>query len=138
MVHGAFLIFAQEFFKFFICLFWRFCFYYSHAIHHAVDMRIDTDKGHIVEMREDDFRRFDANSGESADGFERMRDFSFMFVHQFFCRLKEMFCFHTIIIYPAEHHFDFFRFEIQEVGWGFHDFKEFFCGFIHSFIRHLC
>ncbi len=65
MMHGAFLIFAQEFFEFFICLFWRFGFHDSHSIHHTVDVRIDTDKGHIVEMREDDFCCLHADSGES-------------------------------------------------------------------------
>lgn len=62
MVHTAFLIFAQELFKFFICFFWCIRFYNSHPIHHAMDMRIDTDKWHIVEMREDDFRGFYADS----------------------------------------------------------------------------
>ena len=79
MMHGAFLIFAQEFFEFFICLFWRFGFHDSHSIHHAVDVRIDADKGHIVEMREDDFSRLHTDSGECADGFECVRDFPMKF-----------------------------------------------------------
>ena len=137
-MHGAFLIFAQEFFEFFIRLFWCFRFHYSHSIHHAMDMRIDTDKGHIVEMREDDFRRLHPDSGESTDGFEGMGDFSSVFVHEFFCGHEELLRFHSIIIHPSEHDFDFLRFEFEEVGWGFHDFKEFFCRFIHTFIRHLC
>ncbi len=65
MVHRAFLIFAQELFEFLIRLFWRFGFHDSHSIHHTMDMRIDADKGHIVEMREDDFRCFHSDSGES-------------------------------------------------------------------------
>lgn len=137
MMHGAFLIFTQEFFEFFICLFWRFGFHDSHTIHHSMDMGIDTDKGHIVEMREDDFCCLDADSGESANGFEGVWDFSSMFVYEFFCGHEEVFCFDSIIIHSSEHDFDFLRFELQEVGWRFHDLKEFFCCFIDSLIRHL-
>ena len=65
MMHGAFLIFTQELFQFFIGLFWSSGFHDSHSIHHAMDMCIDADKRHIVEMREDDFCCLDADSGES-------------------------------------------------------------------------
>lgn len=103
-----------------------------------MDMRIDTDKGHIVEMRQDDFCRLDADSGESADGFECMGDFSAVFLHEFLCGLEEVFCFHSIIVYPSEHNFDFLGLEFQQVRWSFHDFKEFFRRFVHAFICHLC
>lgn len=137
MMHGAFLIFAQEFFEFFIRLFWCFRFHDSHAVHHTMNMRIDTDKGHIVEMREDDFCSLDTDSGECTDGFECMRDFSSVFVHEFLCGLKEVLCFYSIIIHSSEHDFDFLGLEFQEVGWSLHDFKKFFCCFIDPFIGHL-
>ena len=86
MMHRAFLIFAEEFFEFFVCLFWCFGFHDSHTIHHTMNVCIDTDKGHIVEMREDDFCGLHTDSGESADGIESMRDFSSVFVHEFFRR----------------------------------------------------
>jgi hypothetical protein len=112
-MHGAFLIFTQELFEFFIRFFWRFGFHDSHSIHHAMNMSIDTDKGHIVEMGEDDFCCFYSDSGECADGFERVWDFSSVFVHEFFCGHEEMLGFDAIIIHPSEHDFDFHRFELQ-------------------------
>ena len=137
-MHRAFLIFAEELFKFFIRLFWCFGFHDFHTIHHAVDMRIDTDKGHIVEVGEDDFCCLHADSGECTDGFEHVRDFASVFVHEFFCGHEEVLCFDSIIIHSSEHDFDFLGFELQEVGGSLYDFKEFFCCFVHTFIRHLC
>ena len=111
MMHGALLIFAQEFFEFFICLFWRFGFHDSHTVHHAMDVSIDPDKGHIVEMGEDDFCRLHSDARERADGFECMGDFSAMFVHEFFCGHEEVLRFDAIIIHASEHDFDFFWYE---------------------------
>jgi hypothetical protein len=112
-MHSTFLIFAQELFEFLIRLFWRFGFYYSHAIHHTMNMRIDTDKGHIIEMREDDFCCLYPDSGESADGFERVGNLTSVFVHEFFCCLKKVLRLHPIIIHASEHDFDFFWFQFQ-------------------------
>ena len=136
-MHSAFLIFAQELIQFFIRLFWRFGFHDSHTVHHAMDMCIDPDKGHIVEMREDDFCRLYSDSWECADSFERVWDFSSMLVDELFCCLKKVLRFDPIIVYASEYHFDFFWFELQEVSWSFYDFKKFLRCFINAFIRHL-
>lgn len=50
MMHRAFLFVREELFELFICLFWSSGFHNTHTIHHTMDMRVDTDKGHIVEM----------------------------------------------------------------------------------------
>ncbi len=88
-------------------------------------------------MREDDFGGLHADSWQRADGFESMRNFSAVFVHEFFCCLKKVLCLHAIIVHASEHEFDFLGFELQEVRWSFHEFEESLCGLIHSFICHL-
>lgn len=103
-----------------------------------MDMRIDTDKGHIVEMREDNLCRLHTDTRESADGFESVRDFSAVFVHELFCCHEEVFCFDSIIVHASEHHLDFLGFELQEIGRSFHQLEESLCCFVHSFICHLC
>lgn len=136
-MHRAFLVFTQELFEFFICLFGCASFYYSHAIHHTMDMCIDTDKGHIVEMREDDLCCLHADSWQRADGFESMGDFSAVYARELFCSHEEMLRFHAIIVHTSEHDFDFLWLELEEICGSFHEFEKPFCGFIHSFIRHL-
>ncbi len=136
-MHGAFLFIAQELFELFICLFWCASFHNSRAVHHAMDMCIDADKWHIVEMREDDLGRLYTDSGKCADGFEGVRDFSSVFVHELFCCHVEVFRFHAIIVHASEHHLDFLGFELQEIGRSLHEFEESFRCFIDSFIRHL-
>lgn len=102
-----------------------------------MDMRIDADKWHIVEMREDDFCRFHAYSWQCADGFERVGDFSSVYARELFCRHEEMLRLDSIIVHTSEHHLDLLGFEFQEIGGSFHEFEEPLCRFIHSFIRHL-
>lgn len=136
-MHRAFLVFTQELFEFLICLFGRASFHNSHTVHHTMDVRIDTDKGHIIEMREDDFCRFHADSWECTDGFEGVRDFSSVFVHELFCCHEEMLRLDAIIVHTSEHEFDFLRFELEQICWSFHELEEPLCRFIDSFIRHL-
>lgn len=64
-MHAAFLFIAEEFFEFFISLLRSFRLHNAHTIHHTMNMSIDTDKRHIVEMREDDFCCFDSHARES-------------------------------------------------------------------------
>lgn len=137
-MHGAFLFIREELFEFFICLFWCASFHNSHTVHHTMDVRIDPDKGHIVEMGEDDFCRFHTDSWQCADGFESVRYFSAVFVHEFFCGHEEVFCFHSVIVHTLEHGFYFFWIQFEEVVWSFHELEESFCCFIDSFICHLC
>jgi hypothetical protein len=102
-----------------------------------MDVCIHTDKGHIIEMGEDDFGRLHSDSGESTDGFEGVRDFSSMFVHELFCGHEEVFRLHSIVVHTSEHHLHFLGFEFQEIGRSFHELEESFRRFIDSFIRHL-
>ena len=137
MMHRAFFFFFFELFELFICLFWSSGFHRTHTIHHTMDVRIDSDKGHVIEMREDDFCRFHTDSWKCPDGFQSMGDFSAVFVHEFLCCHEEMFCLHSIIVHTSEHDFDFLWFELQEIGWSFYELEEPLCCFVHSFIRHL-
>ena len=136
-MHRAFLVFCEEFFEFFICLFWCASFHNSHAIHHTMDVSIDTDKGHIVEMREDDFSCLYSDSRQSDYGLQGFRDFGMEFFFDFFCCHEEMFRLHAIIVHTSEHDFDFLGLEPQEIGRSFYQLEEPLCRFIHSFIRHL-
>lgn len=138
MVHAAFLFFTQEFFEFFVCLFWCASFHYSHPIHHTVNMCIDTDKGHTIEMREDDLCRLHADSWKCTNSFEGVGNFSAVFVHELFCCHEEVLRFDSIIVHASEHDLDFLGLELQEVGRSFYQLEEPLCCFVHSFICHLC
>ena len=137
MMHRAFLFFTQELFEFFICLFWRASFHNPHTIHHAMDMRIDPYKGHIIEMGEDDFCRLHSDSWERADGFEGVWDFPMKFWDEFLCCHEEMLRLHAIIVHASEHDFDFLGFEPEEIGRSFHQLEESLCCFIDAFVCHL-
>ncbi len=137
MMHGAFLIFAEKYFQFFIRLFWCFSLHDPHTIHHTMNMGIDADKRHIIKMGENDFCCFDTHSGESLDSLEIMGNFSSVFVYEFFCCQEKMSCFYSVIIYSPQHHFDFFVRNFEKIGWSLDSLKEFFCCSIHTLIGHL-
>lgn len=69
MVKGHFLIEGKDSVNSSIGLLWCFRFYDSDSIHHPVDMRIDSDIGHIVEDREEDFRSFYSDTRECLNEF---------------------------------------------------------------------
>lgn len=138
MMERHFLLIGEEFFELLVGFIRGFGFQDTHAIHHAMDMCIDANKRQIIEMREDDFRGFDSDSGECTDGFHRLWNISMMFFDKLPRSHKEVFCFHSIIVYPSEHDLDLFRFEFQEICRRLHGFKEFLCCFIDSLIGHLC
>jgi hypothetical protein len=63
MDNTLFLDGKNSFYRF-ISLFGMFCLDDTQAIHHSVDMGIDTDIGHIIENREYYFSRFYADPGK--------------------------------------------------------------------------
>lgn len=50
MMHGHFLLIGEEFLELLVSFIRSFRLHYTHAVHHAVDMRIDSDHRQIVEM----------------------------------------------------------------------------------------
>ena len=65
MMHRFFLYISEEFFDFFISFCRSIRYDDAHTIHHTMNMGINTDKWHVVEMREDNLRSFYSDSWES-------------------------------------------------------------------------
>lgn len=76
MMDYTFCLSIEYLIQFSVCLFGSFCIHDTESIHHAVNMCIDSDIGHIIEDGEDYFCGFDTNTWECLDQFQIIWDFS--------------------------------------------------------------